>query len=137
MQQITEMLKENEEQRKCKFQDMEKRPEVMFDEVLRRNTQLLREKEQKELLSKQHMKRCNPSSKPQRKIDKALRRNAPLLNEKEQKEAVYQQIVCKLQVSEKNNEDLRVMFEEDKSQKDMKSLLQELQQRHEALQTIH
>lgn len=83
------------------------------------------------------MKRCNPSSKPQRKIDKALRRNAPLLNEKEQKEAVYQQIVCKLQVSEKNNEDLRVMFEEDKSQKDMKSLLQELQQRHEALQTIH
>lgn len=111
--------------------------QVMFDEVLRRNTQLLREKEQKELLWKQHMKRCNPSSKPQRKIDKALRRNAPLLNEKEQKEAVYQQIVCKLQVSEKNNEDLRVMFEEDKSQKDMKSLLQELQQRHEALQTIH
>lgn len=110
--------------------------QVMFDEVLRRNTQLLRE-EQKELLSKQHMKRCNPSSKPQRKIDKALRRNTPLLNEKEQKEAVYQQIVCKLQVSEKNNEDLRVMFEEDKSQKDMKSLLQELQQRHEALQTIH
>lgn len=110
--------------------------QVMFDEVLRRNTQLLRE-EQKELLSKQHMKRCNPRSKPQRKIDKALRRNTPLLNEKEQKEAVYQQIVCKLQVSEKNNEDLRVMFEEDKSQKDMKSLLQELQQRHEALQTIH
>lgn len=64
-------------------------------------------------------------------------RNTPLLNEKEQKEAVYQQIVCKLQVSEKNNEDLRVMFEEDKSQKDMKSLLQELQQRHAALQTIH
>lgn len=47
--------------------------QVMFDEVLRRNTQLLRE-EQKELLWKQHTKRCNPSSKPQRKIDKALRK---------------------------------------------------------------
>lgn len=83
------------------------------------------------------MEACNPSSKPQRKIDKALRRNTQLLNEKEQKEAVHQQIVCKLQVLEKNNEDLRVMFEEDKSQKDMKSLLQELQKRHDALQTIH
>lgn len=56
MQQITEMLKENEEQRKCSTSSKKWRKneglQVMFDEVLRRNTQLLREKEQKELLWK-------------------------------------------------------------------------------------
>lgn len=73
----------------CKVQDMEKNNEslqVMFDEMLKRNTQLLKEKEQQKAIHQEMQFKLQDM------------------------EAIHDKTQSKLQVTEKKNEGLQVML---------------------------